>query len=221
MAILKPSQFPFLLKQAVPNLRKLYYIGDISLLKSRSITFVGTRDITDYGKWVIGELLGDFLCKMDIVVVSGLARGVDAYVHDTCLKRAIKTMAIVPGAISSAIPKGNMKIFEKLKKEGLILAEYPEGTILSREMFVLRNRLLAAISDITIVIQAGVKSGSLITANIALDYNRDIYVIPGNINSSVSQGCNMLAKQGAGIITGVQDFKEILGIENDQVLLKT
>ena len=219
MAILYPSKFPFLLKEAVPNLKSLYYIGDKSLLEKKCITFVGTRDITEYGKWVIEELLGDFLSRMDIVVVSGLARGVDAYVHDTCLKRGIKTMAIVPGSIFSAIPKSNIKIFERLKKEGLILAEYPEGTTLRREMFVLRNRLLAAISEMIIVIEAGVKSGSLITANIALDYNRDIYVIPGNINHIVSQGCNTLAKQGAGIITGQEDLKQILGIENDQVLL--
>lgn len=221
MAILYPSKFPFLLKEAVPNLKSLYYIGDKSLLEKRSITFVGTRDITEYGKWVIGELLGDFLSKMGIVIVSGLARGVDAYVHEICLKRGIKTMAIVPGSILSAIPKSNIKIFEKLKNEGLILAEYPEGTILRREMFVLRNRLLAGMSEMTIVIEAGVKSGSLITANIALDYNRDIYVIPGNINNTVSQGCNILARQGAGIITSQGDFKEILGIENDQVLLKS
>ena len=87
-------------------------------------------------------------------------------------------------------------------------------------MFVLRNRLLAAISQTVVVVEAGVKSGSLITANIALEYNRDIYTIPGNINSKVSQGCNVLAKQGAGVITGLNDFKESLGIESDQVFLR-
>jgi DNA processing protein len=221
MAILKSSKFPLLLKQAVPNLKRLYYVGDISLLEGRSITFVGTRSITGYGKWVIGHLLEDFLSKTDLVVVSGLARGVDAYVHEICLKRGIKTVAIVPGAIFSAIPKSNTKIFESLKKEGLILAEYPEGIKFRKEMFVFRNRLLAAMSEVTVVIQAGLKSGSLITANLALDYNRDVYVIPGNINSPVSKGCNALVKEGAGIITGQSDFREIIGIVNDQVLLKT
>jgi DNA processing protein len=221
MAILDSTKFPFLLKEAVPNLNHLYYLGDISLLKRKAITFVGTRDITSYGKWVIEHLLDKSLAKTEIVVVSGLARGVDAHVHEVCLKRGIKTIAIVPGAISSAIPKSNIEIFERIKEEGLILAEYPEGTVLNKQMFVLRNRLLAAMSEATIVIQAGLKSGSLITANIALDYNRDVYVIPGNINSPVSKGCNALIKEGAGIITSQTEFKEVLGIVNDQVLLKT
>jgi len=220
MAILHEKDFPFLLKQAVPNLKKLYYVGDVSLLQMRCVTFVGTRDITNYGRWVIQHLLGDFLKKTEIAVVSGLARGVDAFVHETCLERGIKTVAIVPGSISSAIPRCNIKIFENLKRKGLILAEYPEETNFRKEMFVLRNRLLAAISQTVVVVESGVKSGSLITANIALEYNRDIYTIPGNINSKVSQGCNVLAKQGADVITSLNDFKESLGIESDQVLLR-
>jgi len=183
MAILNRNNFPFLLKQAVPNLHTLYYIGDQSLLERTCITFVGTRDLTNYGKWVIENLLEEYLAKTDIVVVSGLARGADAHVHKVCLDRNIKTIAIVPGHINSAIPKSNQKIFERLKSEGLILAEYPEGTVLRKEMFVLRNRLLAAISQSTIVIEAGIKSGSLITANIALDYNRDVYVVPGSFTA--------------------------------------
>ena len=219
MALIHSNKLPFLLKQAVPNLTKLYYSGNKSLLEGRHISFVGTRDITEYGKLVIRQLLCDSLSKTNIVVVSGLARGVDAYVHKICLERDIKAIAIVPGAIESAIPKCNLKIFKQLKKHGLILAEYPEGTVVRKEMFVLRNRLVAAISEATIVIEAGIKSGSLITANLALEYNRDIYVIPGNIDSEVSQGCNLLAKHGAGVVTGIEDFKEILGMHEEQVAI--
>lgn len=219
MAIIQSNQFPFLLQQSVPSLNQLYFLGNKSLLKKRCISVVGTRDITKYGKWVIRELLDESLSKTNIAIVSGLARGVDAYVHEICLERDISTIAIVPGAISSAIPKSNTQIFNQMKEKGLIVAEYPEGTILRKEMFVLRNRLLAAISEATIVIEAGIKSGSLITANMALDYNRDIYVIPGNISSKVSQGCNILAKQGAGILTSFDDFKEILNIQGEQVTM--
>jgi len=220
MQTVSHNEFPFFLIE-IPKLpTHLYYEGDVSLLKRRCITIVGTRSITQYGKWCIDTLLGKFLQDLDIAVVSGLARGIDAYVHRTCLDRGIKTIAIVPGAINSAIPKSNIDIFDQIKKEGLILAEYPTGTVMGKEMFILRNRLLAGMSEMTIVIEAGLKSGSLITANFALEYNRDVYVIPGNINNNMSHGCNMLAKQGAGILTCLDDFKEILGMENEQVLLR-
>jgi DNA processing protein len=113
MAILSKKELPFLLNQSIPSLEKLYYIGRKELLKGRCITFVGTRDITIYGRSVISHLLDKFLSRTDIVVVSGLARGVDAYVHHICLERGIKTMAIVPGSILSAIPKSNMDIFKQ------------------------------------------------------------------------------------------------------------
>jgi len=117
-------------------------------------------------------------------------------------------------------PNPTEKYFRRFKKKGLILAEYPEGTVLRREMFVLRNRLLAGISPLTIVIQAGERSGSLITANMALNYNRELCVVPGDINREVSKGCNFLAKQGAGIITSFDDLKDLLGIVNNQLTIK-
>ena len=220
MQTLSKGEIPSLLVEAIPNLNTLYFVGNRDLLKRICITFVGTRDITKYGEFAIKELLNKELANCNIAIVSGLARGVDAYVHKTCLERGIKTIAIVPGTINSAIPKSNREIFQEVKKEGLILAEYPEGTILRREMFVLRNRLLAGISPLTIVIQAGEKSGSLITANMAINYNRELCVVPGDINREVSKGCNFLAKQGAGIITSFADLKELLGIINDQLTIK-
>jgi len=220
MQTLSGREIPPLLKEAVPNLNTLYFAGNKDLLKRICITFVGTRDITGYGEFVIKELLNKELANCNIAIVSGLARGVDACVHKTCLERGIKTIAIVPGAMDSAIPKSNREIFQEIKKKGLILAEYPEGTVLRREMFVLRNRLLAGISPLTIVIQAGERSGSLITANMALNYNRELCVVPGDINREVSKGCNFLAKQGAGIITSFDDLKDLLGIVNNQLTIK-
>ncbi len=220
MQILSKEEIPPLLTEAVPNLDLLYFVGNKELLRENCITLVGTRDITEYGESVIKELLNKELAHYNIAIVSGLARGVDAYVHKICLARGIKTIAIVPGAINSAIPKSNREIFKEIEKRGLILAEYPEGVVLRKEMFVLRNRLLAGISLLTIVIQAGQKSGSLITANMALNYNRELCVVPGDINREVSKGCNSLAKQGAGIITSFDDLRELLGIINNQLTIK-
>lgn len=196
--------------------RSLFAYGDMGLLAKECITIVGTRSITQYGKNVVSLFLGSFLKDLDIVVVSGLARGVDGYVHRTCLQRGIKTIAIVPGAIDSAIPFENREICRQMVNTNLVLAEYPEGVKMKKYMFVQRNRLLAGISKSTIVIEAGERSGSLITAKLALDYNREVYVVPGNIFSSVSQGCNILAREGANVLTSLSDFKEVVGIFNDQ-----
>ena len=217
MGKLTYKHIPQLLKEISSCPSGLYYEGDVSLLRKRSITIVGTRTITEYGEWVIRYLLNDFLKELDIAVVSGLARGVDKHVHKVCLERGISTIAIVPGSITSYIPKENLEIFKKIKEKGLVLAEFEEGTKFNRKMFVLRNRLLAGISDTTLVIEAGLNSGSLITAGLALEYNRDVYVIPGDIKNNMSQGCNTLARQGAEIVTSLDDFKEIFGVQNEQI----
>ena len=117
MAKLIYKYIPKLLKEISSCPSVLYYEGDISLLQKKSITIVGTRSITEYGIWVIEYLLNDFLKKLDIVVVSGLARGVDAHVHRVCLERGIDTIAIVPGSITSYIPKQNMEIFNNVKQK--------------------------------------------------------------------------------------------------------
>ena len=217
MSKLAYKDIPLLLKQIPSCPLSLYYKGDSSLLKSKSVTIVGTRSITEYGEWVIRYLLESFLKDLNISVVSGLARGVDGYVHRVCLERNINTIAIVPGSMTSYIPKENKKLFKEIQRRGLVLAEFSKDTEFNRKMFVLRNRLLAGMSKVTVVIEAGLDSGSLITAGLALEYNRDVYVIPGDLRNKMSQGCNMLAKQGAEIITDIDDFKEIFGVENGQI----
>jgi len=209
--------FPSLLKQIPDSPNLLYCYGDISLLPKRCITIVGTRQMTKYGKVVVRMLLGEFLKDLDIVVVSGLALGVDEYVHRTCLERGIKTIAVVPGGIDTAIPGRNKLLMKEIWKKGLILAEFPRGEKWFKHLYIQRNRILAGVSSETIVIEAGEGSGSLTTAKLALDYNREVYVVPGNITSEVSRGCNSLAKQGANMITSVENMKEIVGIVGEQV----
>ena len=210
------DQYPYLLKQIYDFPERLYYEGNINLLKKRCLTIVGTREITSYGKWVLNHFITDALVDLDIVFVSGLARGVDSFLHYRCLELGIGTIAVVPGEIYST--RSQTKIFKMMLKNGLVLAEFPKGTVLNKGMFVMRNRVLAGLSDLIIVVEAGLSSGSLITARYALDFNRDLYVIPGDIRNNMSHGCNMLAKQGAQILTCVEDFQEICGIKEGQVL---
>lgn len=213
MKILQPNGL--LLKISDPP-RALFCYGNTSLLSKQTITIVGTRSITKYGMQVLDILLSPFLKKLDIVVVSGLARGIDSYVHAKCLQMGISTIAVVPGGIDTAIPSSSRGICKEILKNNLVIAEYLEGTKLSKYMYIQRNRILAGVSPSTVVIEAGENSGSLTTAKLALDYNRDVYVVPGNITSPLSRGCNILAQQGANILTNLSDFKEIFGIFEDQ-----
>ena len=213
MKILQPSGL--LLKISDPP-KALYCYGNTSLLSNPSVTIVGTRSITKYGIQVLDIFLNSFLQELGIVVVSGLARGVDSYVHRKCLEKSISTIAVVPGGIDTAIPSSSRAICKEMLKNNLVIAEYPEGTKLSKYMYIQRNRILAGVSPSTVVIEAGENSGSLTTAKLALDYNRDVHVVPGNITSPLSKGCNILAQQGANVLTSLSDFKEIFGIFEEQ-----
>lgn len=214
------KRYPELLKKIYKPPKMLYCYGNSSFLNVNKVSIVGTRQISDYGKWVIRFLLNSIAKQPDIAVVSGLACGVDAYVHSVCLNRGIKTIAVVPGGVDTAIPSCNIKLAKEIVRNGLLIAEYPPETRMGKLMYVMRNRIVAGISKYCIVVEAGINSGSLITANFAIEYNRDVYVVPGNINSPVSQGCNELAKQGAYILNSVSDLNEIIGIKDEQLLLR-
>ncbi len=211
--------YPALLKKIYDPPSRLFCYGDTDLLKKRGISIIGTRKITEYGRRVIDTFLGDFLVGMDVVVVSGLAYGVDAYVHSVCLERGIETIAVIAGGVDMGVPKGNISLLKRICKSGLVVTEYEEGRGVEKYMFVMRNRIVAGLSQSCVVIEAGLDSGSLITARYALEANRDVYVVVGNIFSESSVGCNELAKQGAGIINSLEDFKEVLGLSNGQICI--
>ena len=211
--------YPALLKKIYDPPSRLFCYGDIDLLKKRSISIVGTRKITEYGRRIIDTFLTDFLATMDIVVVSGLAYGVDTYVHTVCLERGIATIAVIAGGINTGVPKGNTSLLESICKSGLVVSEYEEGMEVEKYMFVMRNRIVAGLSQSCLVIEASLDSGSLITARYALEANKDVYVVVGNIFSESSVGCNELAKQGAGIVNSLEDFREVLGLSNGQICI--
>lgn len=211
------KEYPQNLKNIYRYPKVLYCNGRKEILSERLITIVGTREMTTYGKSVVNELLSCVPRELNIAFVSGLAIGVDSQVHKMCLKRGLDTVAVVAGGIGSGFPKINNEIYEKICKKGLVLAEFPKGTEIRKGMFPIRNRILAGISDTTIVIEGGLNSGSLITANLALEYGRDVFVIPGDITRGSSKGGNNLIKQGADVITGIEDFLSIIGISGEQM----
>lgn len=190
------SIYPQNLKQIYDYPLLLFCKGDISLLQKKKITIVGTRNMTNYGSWSVGYILRA-LKKEDVVIVSGLANGIDVEVHKTCLKLKIPTISVVAGGIDGGYPKSNQAVYDEICSEGLIISEFPPGRKITKGMFPMRNRILAGISSATVVIESDIRGGSLITMNLALEYGRDIFCVPCNINRYSLQGCNMSIAQGA------------------------
>lgn len=175
----------------------LFCKGDISLLsEGKRIAIVGRRRITQYGK----DVTRDFtraITNSGNIVVSGLATGVDTLAHSSCLGNGGKTIAVVAGGLDSVYPSQNKYLFESIAQEGLIISEYALGVRAQGYQFPARNRIISGISQAVLVTEASKKSGSLITARYAIEQGKDLYVVPGNIYSEASEGCNELIKNGA------------------------
>lgn len=211
------KNYPFMLNEIHYPPEILYFKGNIELLKKVCVCIVGTRNPSDYADLVLKQIITKKIGQSDICIVSGLARGVDTLVHNICLEMNIPTIAVIAGGIENIYPYSNSPLYNRVGREGLILAEYPGKMNMKKGMFPQRNRILAGLSKAVIVIEADVKSGSLITANFALNEGRDVYAVPGDISRNTSRGCNILIKQGATLITDEEDFEEVCGIEHDQL----
>ena len=184
----------------------LYYRGNIKLLKERKMAVVGTRKATSYGK-IACEKIVDGLVDAGIVTVSGLALGIDAVCHKRTLEKMGDTIAVLGSGVDVIYPKINKKLWEEIGEKGLIISEFPLGTDPTNYNFPMRNRIIVGISRGVVVVESQETGGSLITANIALEENRDVFAVSGDIFSPSSQGCNNLIKRSqAKLITDVQDI---------------
>lgn len=184
----------------------LYYRGNVKLLKSRKIGVVGTRRATSYGKMACEKIV-DGLVDSGITTVSGLALGIDTICHKRTLEKKGDTIAVLGSGIDVIYPKINKKLWEEIGEKGLILTEFPLGTEPTNYNFPMRNRIIVGISRGVVVVESQESGGSLITANIALEENRDVFAVSGDIFSPSSQGCNNLIKRSqAKLITDVQDI---------------
>ncbi|MDQ0169919.1 DNA-processing protein DprA [Paenibacillus tundrae] len=201
------SNYPILMKETVQPPWVLYGRGDMQLLHSKSIAMVGTRMPTVYGRKV-GERLAEELCKAGLTIVSGLARGIDSVCHDAALRAGGKTIAVFGTGIDSIYPPENNSLAERIAEAGLLLSEYPPGTRAHQGLFPERNRIIAGLSLGTLVVEADIRSGSLITADAALDAGRDVFAVPGPITSPKSRGSHNLIRQGAKLVTSAADLLE-------------
>lgn len=215
------SQYPKMLKEIDTPPILLYCKGDTSLLGQVAIGVVGTRTPTRYGI-TITEQFCIGLIERGITIVSGMAKGIDATAHSTALKCGGKTIAVLGSGIDVIYPFENRGIYNELAKNGLIISEYKMGTRPNAYQFPERNRIISALAKGILITEAGLKSGSLITADCALKQGKDLFLVPGNISSRKSEGTNMLAKslQGA-MVTNVNDIFEAIGIKKLELKPKT
>ena len=207
------KQYPTRLKHCIDSPLMLYYKGNADLNNQKIISIVGTRKASDYGKENCDKII-EGLAALDVIIVSGLAYGIDTYSHKSSLKNNIKTIGVLAHGLDQIYPSVNKSLAEKMIHHGGLITEFMSKTKMDPAFFPRRNRIVAGISDATIVIESGIKGGSLITANIANSYNRDVFAVPGRNNDKYSQGCNHLIKTNkAALIQSVDDLIYIMGWE--------
>lgn len=203
------EKYPENLKNMNTPPKKLYYIGNVDLLnKKRKIAIIGCREYSEYGK-IVSEKFAYELAKLGFVIISGAARGIDSFSHKATLKTNVGTIAVLGNGLNYIYPPENKELEEKiLENNGLIISEYDIGMRPSKYTFPARNRIISALSDGVLVIEARKNSGSQITVDFALDQGKNVYAVPGDITRINTEGTNELIKQGAKIVTCVNDILE-------------
>ena len=187
----------------------LHVRGDVSLLARPAIAVVGSRRATPYGINAATQLARQ-LAEAGIVVVSGLARGIDAAAHHAALDAGGTTIAVLGTGIDVVYPRSNARLFKRIEERGLIVSEFPPGTPPKPEHFPMRNRVISGLAHGTVIVEATRRSGSLITARMAAEQNRDVFAVPGSIFNAGSEGTHRLIQYGAKLVHDVNDILEEL-----------
>jgi DNA processing protein len=205
------DNYPKRLKNCFDAPILLYFKGNADLNHSRIISIVGTRNATEYGRLLCRQLV-EALREYNVLIISGLAYGIDVAAHKDCLSYKISTVGVLGHGLDRLYPQLHKAIAQKMVLNGGLLTEFPTLTNPDRQNFPQRNRIIAGIADATIVVEASLKGGALITAEIANSYNKDVYAFPGRTNDTFSEGCNFLIKTNrAGLINNANDLIYYLG----------
>ncbi len=204
------ANFPKRLNNCTDGPSLLYYKGNASLNNTKVIAVVGTRNATNYGKALCDDLIKG-LQQHNILVVSGLAYGIDIAAHKAALNNNLATVGVLGHGLDRIYPNLHRDVAEKMVSDGGLLTEYPSLTPPERQHFPERNRIIAGMADAIIVVEATKRGGALITAEIANSYNRDVFAYPGRTNDELSEGCNYLIKTNrANLVTRTEDIEYIL-----------
>ncbi len=200
------KNYPDRLKHCIDGPVLLFTSGTINIENRKTISIVGTRQMTSYGSDFCRKLIED-LVPLNPVIISGFAYGVDIHAHTVAMDQGLQTIGVVAHGLNQVYPKVHKKYVAKMEENGGFMTEFWSTSNPDKENFVKRNRIVAGLSEATIIIESADKGGSLITANIANDYNRDVFAVPGRITDKYSMGCNNLIKsQRANVLTDAADL---------------
>jgi DNA processing protein len=205
------NNYPSRLKQVNDAPSLIYTKGNIDFENPKTVGIVGTRKATQYGRERVEELVRD-LIPHNALIVSGLAYGIDIHAHKQAVKNNLATIGVMGSGMDNIYPASHKEIAKQMMENGGLVTEHRFGTKPDAHNFPARNRIVAALSDAVIIVEAAIKGGALITAEIANSYNKDVFAFPGNIGQSHSEGCNNLIKSNrAHLITGLKDLEYITG----------
>lgn len=209
------KNYPRRLKTCVDAPLLIYTKGNMNLDEQRVIAIVGTRNATDYGKQVCDALIQQFSeRKYPILIVSGLAYGIDIQAHKSALKYNLPTLGIIAHGLDKLYPSLHADIAKNMLRNGGLVTDFPSGTKIDPPNFLRRNRIIAGLADATVIVESAAKGGALVTADIASSYNRDVFAFPGRAGDTYSKGCNQLIRNsGAALIEGIDDLEFFMGWE--------
>lgn len=208
--------YPDKLKQLPDAPVMIFSKGNFNIHHSRQIAIVGTRDNSEYGRQLTQELI-DQLLPYNVQIISGLAYGIDIIAHRHCVERQIETVAVLAHGMDRIYPSVHKGVAQSLLKRGGLITEFPTGSSPDRYNFPMRNRIVAGLADMTLVIESRIKGGALITAKLAASYNREVGAMPGRVRDEKSEGCHYLIKKNmAYLIESAADIEELLGWDAQQ-----
>ena len=214
------EQYPQRLLNCYDSPTLLYYKGNADLNTTKIVSVVGTRNNSDYGKTVCENLMQD-LSDQNVLVISGLAFGIDSIAHKAALKNKLKTVGVVAHGLDKIYPAQNKSLAKEMLSQGGLLTDFMSGTNPDRQNFPRRNRIVAGICDALVVIESSKKGGSLITAELANSYNKDVFAIPGRVTDLRSEGCNYLIKNNKSLlITSADDLLHIMNWKDEPKKVK-
>jgi DNA processing protein len=212
------DDYPNLLREIADPPLVLHCAGDRSLLDMAAVSVVGSRRATPYGINV-AEMLARELALAGACVISGLARGIDAAAHRSALDAGGKTIAVLGTGIDVIYPRSNTRLFQRIVSEGLVVSDFPPGSPPLPEHFPMRNRLISGLSLGTVIVEATARSGSLITARMAAEQNREVFAVPGSIFARTSEGTHRLVQYGAKLVHDVNDIFDELPAKFERAVL--